>query len=96
MFRLDVLQNQWLILALVGGTALVLFVALAYVAVWRAARSGEETRAGAVTSPLRQQGVEGPMPARSPVPWIVIVFWVAAALYAVVYIVQAALNPPTW
>jgi len=76
MFRLDVLQNQWLILALVGGTALVLFVALAYVAVWRAGRTEA--------------------PARSPVPWIVIVFWVAAAAYAVVYIVQAAMNPPTW
>ena len=89
MFRLDVLQNQWLILALVGGTALVLFVALAYVAVWRAGRNGDGS------SPRRMQGV-GAEPPASSVPWIVIVFWVAAALYAVVYIVQAALNPPTW
>jgi heme/copper-type cytochrome/quinol oxidase subunit 2 len=83
MFRLDVLQNQWLILALVGGTALVLFVALAYVAVWRAARNGDAPQAA-------------PGHARNPVPWIVIVFWLVAALYAVVYIVQAVLSPPTW
>ena len=89
MFRLDVLQNQWLIVALVGGTALVLFVALAYVTVWRAARNGDGS------SPLRKEGVGPERPAHC-IPAIVVVFWVAAALYAVVYIVQAALNPPTW
>lgn len=33
--RLDVLQNQWLALALVGGAALVLVIALACVDTWR-------------------------------------------------------------
>jgi MFS superfamily sulfate permease-like transporter len=42
MFRLDVLQNQWLILALAGGTALVLVLVLAYLAVWRGARGEAE------------------------------------------------------
>jgi F0F1-type ATP synthase assembly protein I len=85
MLRLDVLQNQWLILALVGGTALVLFVALAYVAVWRVQR--REAAEGEVRAAP---------PPQSTIPWIVIVFWVAAVVYAAVYIVQAVLNPPTW
>ena len=89
MLRLDVLQNQWLILALVGGTALVLFVALAYVAVWRGVRNGD------ASSPLREQGVGPERPAHS-IPAIVVVFWVAAAAYAVVYVVLAIMNPPTW
>jgi heme A synthase len=42
MFRLDVLQNQWLIVAMAGGTALVLVLVLAYLAVWRGARGGAE------------------------------------------------------
>jgi hypothetical protein len=87
MFRLDVLQNQWLILALVGGTALVLFVALAYVAVWRGVRNGSDASA--------KQGVSPERPTHS-IPAIVVVFWVAAAVYAAVYVALAIMNPPTW
>jgi heme A synthase len=42
MFRLDVLQNQWLIVAMAGGTALILVIVLAYLAVWRGARGGTD------------------------------------------------------
>ncbi len=35
MFRLDVLQDQWLILALGGGVVLVLTVIVAYLGYWR-------------------------------------------------------------
>ena len=35
MFRLDVLQNRWLILVLLGGLVLVLGAVLAYLALWR-------------------------------------------------------------
>ena len=35
MFRLDVLQNQWLILTLVGGMAILLATVLLFVALWR-------------------------------------------------------------
>ena len=38
MMRLDVLQNQWLALALAGGCALVLAIVLACVETWRAGR----------------------------------------------------------
>jgi hypothetical protein len=36
MFRLDVLQNQWVILALAGGLGLMGLVLLMYMALWRA------------------------------------------------------------
>ena len=35
MFRIDLLQNEWLMLALIGGTALVAATILWYVAFWR-------------------------------------------------------------
>jgi hypothetical protein len=69
MFRLDVLQNQWVILALVGGLGLMGLVLLMYMALWRA---------------------------RGRVPWILIVIWVAAVLYAVGYVTIQAQQPPNW
>ena len=35
MFRLDILQNQWLLAAMAAGLALTLAIALAYLALWR-------------------------------------------------------------
>jgi hypothetical protein len=69
MFRLDVLQNQWVILALVGGLGLMGLVLLMYMALWRA---------------------------HGRVPWILIVIWVAAVLYAVGYVTIQAQQAPNW
>ena len=46
---IDVLQNQWIILALIGGTVLVLYMVLGYLTMWhpRAEPAGGEPR-GAV------------------------------------------------
>lgn len=35
MFRLDILQNQWLLVAMLAGLAITLAIALAYLAIWR-------------------------------------------------------------
>ncbi|MCY2928971.1 MAG: hypothetical protein NTV86_05655 [Planctomycetota bacterium] len=35
MFRLDILQNQWLLVAMALGLALVLAISLAFLAIWR-------------------------------------------------------------
>ncbi len=35
MFRLDVLQNQWLVFTLIGGAAILLATILLFVALWR-------------------------------------------------------------
>jgi multisubunit Na+/H+ antiporter MnhB subunit len=35
MFQLNILQNQWAVLALLGGVAAALAIVLSYVAFWR-------------------------------------------------------------
>ena len=84
MLRLDVLQNQWLIFSLVGGTAIVFAVILLYMALWRP-REEEEAAAedaGAVR--------------RSFMPWLIILMFGAAAVFAAAYVLRATLRPPNW
>jgi hypothetical protein len=99
MFRLDVLQYQWLILTLVGGTALVLIFLLAYVAAWRArdargAAPAEESSGAAASSgsPVPRGHVARSLGLR--VPWVVIVLILMLAIYAIVYVTLAVMNPP--
>ncbi|MBE3070152.1 MAG: hypothetical protein IMZ66_07930 [Planctomycetes bacterium] len=86
MFRLDVLQNEWLLLALAGGTVLVLLVVLAYLALWRP-REREAPAAG-------DAGEHEP--GRAPVPWVLILVYAAVAVYVVVYTFSKVRNPPNW
>ena len=90
MFRLDVLQNQWLMFAMFGGAAALLTVVLAYLAFWR-------SRDGATQD-------EGPDSPRQPVgawlrsfmPWVLIGTFAFVAVWAVVYTIRMILNPPNW
>jgi hypothetical protein len=82
MFRLDVLQNQWLILALVGGLGLVFLVILLYRALWPGCR---EARADAA-----------PPPGHGRIPWFLIVVWVGMVVYGILYVIRQAMYPPTW
>ena len=86
MFRTDVLQNQWLMLALIGGLALVVAMALAYLALWRP-RDGAAGESGS-------QG--GPAPARPRwiIPWIIILAFVFAVIFILAYTWMAVFNPP--
>ena len=45
MFRLDILQNQWLVVAMALGTALTLAIALTYLAIWRPRNAQRPARA---------------------------------------------------
>jgi sterol desaturase/sphingolipid hydroxylase (fatty acid hydroxylase superfamily) len=83
MYRLNVLQNQWLILALAGGTALLLATALAFLASWRA---GEREASGEA----RENTSRGPM------PWILILTYVTIAVFAVAYVLASAMHAPNW
>ena len=85
MFRLDVLQDQWLILALFGGTALVLAVVLAYLALWRR-REGEPADGPAAAERSDSHGV----------PWVMIFVFAATALFALAYLLMRAAAPPNW
>ena len=90
MFRLDVLQDQWLILTLVGGTALVLVVVLSYLAAWRARGTKEEEVAGAPPEPALETEP------RSSVPWVLILLYAVMIGYAIVYVLMAASTVPNW
>jgi hypothetical protein len=83
MLRLDVLQNQWLIFALVGGAAIVFAVILLFMALWRP----REEEAAA----------EGAGPARRPfMPWLIILIFGATVVFAAAYVLRATLRPPNW
>jgi hypothetical protein len=89
MLRLDVLQSQWLILALVGGSALVLVFVLAYLAAWRAREPGRGGGGeGDAADAARRCAGHG------PIPWVLVVLAAALAIYMVVYVFMAAGNPP--
>lgn len=70
MFRLDVLQSQWVIAALGGAAALVLGLYLAYQAGWS--------------------------PAAGRVPRLLVVVYVLAAAFVLVYTAMAMIRPPNW
>ena len=85
MLRFDVLQDQWLILALVGGSALVLAVVLSYLALWRGRGGAEESEA------------DTPAPAEhGRMPWILILIYAATVVFAIIYVLARAVEPPNW
>jgi predicted MFS family arabinose efflux permease len=86
MYRLNLLQNQWLILALFVGLALIGGLVLAYLAMWRP-REEEAPKDAAQSAPARPS---------SPVPWVLIVTYLFAVLYVVVYTFILRRNPPNW
>jgi F0F1-type ATP synthase assembly protein I len=86
MFRLDVLQNQWLILALVGGLVMVLAAVLAYRTMWR---RDEDVAEQAAT------GVQ-PVGERGPMPLVLILTIVSLLVFAAVYVLVMIHYPPNW
>jgi len=74
MFRIDILESQWIVAALVGGTVLVLTMVLTYLAVWRLSpESGE-----------------------NPVPWVLILTYVAMGVFITAYTLVMVFYPPNW
>lgn len=89
MFRLDVLQNQWLLLALGLGVIFVLAMALAYTAIWRPRQTPP---AGDDSAPTPELPFGQWM--RSYVPWILILTLLFVIAFIVIYTVMAATTPP--
>lgn len=83
MLHLDVLQNQWLMFALVGGAAIVFAVILLFTALWR---PREEAAAAEGAGPAR----------RSFMPWLIVLLFGATAAFAAAYVLRAVLRPPNW
>ena len=84
MLHLDVLQNQWLIFALVGGAGIVFAMILLFTALWRPREEEDASAEGA--GPAR----------RSFMPWVLILLFGATAVFMAVYTVRAILRPPNW
>jgi hypothetical protein len=88
MFYLNILQNQWLILALLGGVGLMLLFVLFYWPFW----SGRDQ--------AQPNGVDGQPTAATPhhryMPWVLVVLYLATVIYALVYVFQNAAQPPNW
>lgn len=81
MYQLNVLQNQWLILALFGGVVLMLGVVAAYLMMWRP-RSDS-------TQPLTAGRV-----LLNWIPWVVIILFIVIVIYQVASSLILAPNPP--
>jgi len=86
MFRLDVLQTQWLVFALAGGLALVLGLALFYLAMLRP-RADDAAPA---------QPKAEPQSVRSFLPSLLILTYVLVVVFAIVYTLAIVRHPPNW
>jgi multisubunit Na+/H+ antiporter MnhB subunit len=82
MFQLNILQDQWAVLALFGGVAAALVIVLSYVAFWRTEAEAPDPPPAAAQ--------------RRQVPWILIVLYAIIIVYAVAYVARNVMNPPTW
>ena len=91
MFHIEVLQNQWLVEALIGGVAFLLVCILWYAAQWRPRRSDSAVPPRAEYE-VNGDGASG----KAPFPGIIIFIYVGTAVCAVVYLIARAFNPPNW
>ena len=80
---MKLLQNLWVLMALMGGLALLLCVVLGYLAMWKERPAGDQP-------PPRRSG-----PLRR-VPWLLLVLYAAAVVFSVAYVIARGLRPPNW
>ncbi len=84
MLRFDVLQNDWVILALLGGVILVLATCIAYLDMWTPRK---EKNGKPATEWLNWW--EG-------IPWFLKLSYAAFILFAILFAIYRAIIPPNW
>jgi hypothetical protein len=90
MFRIDVLQNQWMVAALIGGTAFLLVFILWYAAQWRPRRTDS-------AQPRAEYEVNGESASgKASLPGIIIFIYVGTVICAIAYVIARSFNPPNW
>ncbi len=91
MFRLDVLQYQWLILAMFSGMVLVLCTALTYMMIWRPRKDNQQA--------VEESEYQGASLARwyfSFMPWILTLVFAGTIVFAILYAFFMIQFPPNW
>ena len=91
MFRLSVLQSQWLILAMFSGVALVLATVLTYMMIWRPRKDNDRA--------VAESGYENYSTMRwyfSFMPWVLTLTFAGVIVFAIVYALMKIANPPNW
>jgi hypothetical protein len=81
MFRLSVLQNQWLILALFGGVILMIGLVSAYLMMWRPRIDSLEP-------------VSGGRALTRWIPWILYALLIIIVIYQITYAIILHFYPP--
>lgn len=91
MLYLYVLQNQWIVMSLLGGAILTLLLCLTYQALW--VPRGTETESGAIkVKDLRSFFAW----IKSFVPWTIILLILASLAFTVFEITENHAIPPNW
>ena len=85
MLQFDLLQNQWIMLALLGGFSLVLVSVLGYLAMWRRREPEAEEAPPSFGRWLRLH-----------LPWLLVVTYAGTVVFAIVYVLLRARTPPNW
>lgn len=91
MFNLYVLQNQWIIIALLCGVALMLLFCLTYAAMWRPREAEKKSETVEVTGPTSFGKAF-----LSVVPWVLVLLALGSAAFTVVMLALRASLPPNW
>ena len=86
MFRLDVFQNQWLVVMMAGGLVLVLCIVLYYLAMWRQRRDAAEP------APSGTAGSKKPR----LLPEVLILAYGFILAFVIVYTFFMIRHPPNW
>jgi ABC-type Fe3+ transport system permease subunit len=86
MYRLDVFQNQWLVVMMACGLVLVLSIVLYYVAMWRRRPDA---------SGQAQSGAAAPKKPRL-LPEVLILVYAFALVFMIVYTLFMIRYPPNW
>jgi type II secretory pathway component PulM len=91
MLYLYVLQNQWIVLSLLGGTILTLLLCLTYQALW-VPRGTEKESERIKVKDLRSFFVW----IKSFVPWTITLLILASLTFTIVEIFRNYAIPPNW
>ena len=84
MYRLDILQNQWMMFSLISGIVLILGMILFLLMLWKPRDEETGETAGESESP------------RQAFPWFLVVLYIGLLMFAVAYVVHRAIVSPNW